>query len=169
MGKAIEVMEEATLKKRERENQLAEHNMKKLTAKQKKKLEQETKDAQGALQKGLDDEHLALKWEHEAQKEHDSMVLAKQKALDYSEDNKGKLSNAKYEQIRATTQLAEASEDMKHAQVDLRTSARDSSQATSELAKASKMKGLVKKQRKVVSQARRSMDALELRAEKAQQ
>lgn len=167
--KAIEVMEEATLKKRERENQLAEHNMKKLTVKQKQQLEQETKDAQGALQKGLDDEHLALKWEHEAQKEHDSMVLAKQKALDYSEDNKGKLSNAKYEQIRATTQLAEASEDMRHAQIDLRTSAKDRAQAKAEQAKAKQMKELVTKQRKAVAQARHRMDALELRAEKAQQ
>ena len=34
-------------------------------------------------------------WLLQAQKEHDSMVLTKQKALDYSEDNKGKLSNAK--------------------------------------------------------------------------
>merc|ERR1711988_161064 len=101
----------------------------------KQQLEQETKDAQGALQKGLDDEHLALKGEHEAQKEHDSMVFAKQKALDYSEDNKGKLSNAKYEQIRATTQLAEASEDMRHAQIDLRPSAKDRAEATAELTK----------------------------------
>jgi len=167
--KAIEVMEEATLKKRERENELAEKNMAKLTTKQKTKLQLETKLAQGQLQEGLDDEHLALKWEHQAQKEHNSMVLAKQKALDYSEDNKGKLSNAKYEQIRATTQLAEASEDMKHASVDLKTSAKDAALSKAEQTKALHMGNLVKKQRLAVDNARHKMDALELRAEKAQQ
>jgi hypothetical protein len=167
--KAIEVMEEATLKKRERENELAEKNMAKLTGAQKKKLQLETKLAQGELQQGLDDEHLALKWEHQAQKEHDGMVLAKQKALDYSEANKGKLSNAKYEQIRATTQLAEASEDMKHASIDLATHAKDTRLSKAEQQRALDMGKLVQKQRKAVSNARHQMDALELNAEKAQQ